>query len=76
MESITTATTELKQLQPLLENSWKETLNSVVKQQVYPCNYISYTCKKVYSIETYYSITVVYSRAWLLGIWCLLLSLQ
>ena len=34
MESITTATTELKQLQPLLENSWKETLNSVVKQQV------------------------------------------
>lgn len=33
MEAITTATTELKQLQPLLENSWKETLNSVVKQQ-------------------------------------------
>ena len=35
LQTITTETTELKQLQPLLENSWKETLNSVVKQQVY-----------------------------------------
>eukprot|EP00116_Pleurobrachia_bachei_P005354 sb/3465616/ len=33
LSSITAETNELKQLQPLLETSWKETLNSVVKQQ-------------------------------------------